>query len=153
MLADKDERARRLSKAIEDAGFPTRALAAEAKGVKESTLTSHANGTRPFDLEKGYEYARMFKVDPVWLLGLTDTRGKPVEALPNDEVLTIVLAAVLRYMPKTEISDSLARNVAQSLTELLRLVGTNPAILDKPQMIEGAAQLAMSRLPGQRPQA
>jgi hypothetical protein len=71
----------------------------------------------------------------------------------NDEALTAVLAAVLKYAPRMEGSDSLAQNVAQALTELLRLVGSDPAILANPGVLEGAARLAVSRFPEERPTA
>lgn len=77
MLADKYARADRLKAAIKAAGFTTLKQAAERHHFTESTLTHHANGTRAFDIETGYLYAKTFKVDPAWLLGISDANEVP----------------------------------------------------------------------------
>lgn len=62
--------AERLREARRKAGHESAARAAEAFGWGSSTLTSHENGTREYDVETAIKYARAFKVQPGWLLAL-----------------------------------------------------------------------------------
>lgn len=111
MLADKSERAERLRQAIANRGFKTLKAAADRHHFKESTLTSHANGTRSFDIETGYQYAKTFKVDPVWLLGL---RGEEsASALPSATDVAAMVDNAIDELP-TGASIGVLRNVVAS---------------------------------------
>ncbi|HVQ09551.1 MAG TPA: XRE family transcriptional regulator [Allosphingosinicella sp.] len=70
MASRKDIMAERLREARQDAGYGTVAAAAEAFGWSPATLTSHENGTRGFDVDAAIRYARAFRRQPGWLLGL-----------------------------------------------------------------------------------
>lgn len=117
MLADKDERARRLRKALDDAGFKTRKEAAERYHLAEATITSHANGTRAFDLDTGYMYAKKLKVDPLWLLGLRDEAAQP--KVPSEGDLAVMLNSALDELPPGSSLGELKKVVATSLRDQL----------------------------------
>lgn len=117
MLADKHARAERLAKAVRRAGYDTYRAAAERHHFKEPTLTSHANGTRSFDLETGYEYARAFKVDPAWLLGLRD--DEPKQPVPTESELNAMVDSALRELPVGASLGDLAKVVSSSLRDQL----------------------------------
>ena len=154
MLADREERAARLRKAIFDiAKHKSFKAACEGRSFKEAALTHHANNTRPFDLETGYQYAKAFKVDPAWLLGIVHEPGAPVEPDLSDEALTGLLAAALKMPAPADMSDRLAENVAQSLRGILRFVSTDPAMRSNPVMIEGAVRSAIAQALEERPPA
>lgn len=113
MLADKYERARRLKQAIADRGFKSLKEASVRHHYKESTLTSHTNGTRAFDIETGYDYAKAFKVDPIWLMGLNEEAGAPV-GIPADVVQRMVEGA-MRELPLGATVEDYLRNVPLAL--------------------------------------
>lgn len=60
----------RLRDARVNAGWRSAQSAAEAFGWTISTYRSHENGARGFDVQDAKRYARAFKVNPGWLLGL-----------------------------------------------------------------------------------
>lgn len=113
MLADKNERAARLRQAIKDRGFATFKEAAARHHYVEATLTSHANGTRGFDLETGYAYAKSFKVDPAWLLGLTTGRAKDV-SIPSSAIRGM-LEEAMRELPIGATVEDYLRSVPEGL--------------------------------------
>lgn len=104
------------------------------------TIKSYESEERTPSVGRLRDIARALGVTPGALL------DGPAPSV-NDAVLKAVLVAVLKFAPNVEGSDSLAQNVAQSLIELLRLVERDPAILDNPGVLEGAARLAASRSP------
>ncbi len=113
MLADKYERARRLKKAIFDRGYSTFREAAARHHYSEPTLTSHANGTRGFDLETGYAYAKAFKVDPVWLLGLRDEAKEQVTV--SAEAIREMMSSAMRELPLGATVEDYLRVVPEGL--------------------------------------
>ncbi|CDO34646.1 hypothetical protein SPHV1_1730003 [Novosphingobium sp. KN65.2] len=116
MLADKDERARRLRSVIAKTGMSITDVA-KRHNFKVPTLTSHANGTRVFDIETGYAYAKAFKVDPVWLMGL---RGDEPEALTLPaEDLREMIGAAMRELPIGATIEDYLRIVPEALRERL----------------------------------
>lgn len=62
----------RLQEARERAGFPTKGKAADRFGWKKSTYNAHENGQNRFDFEAARVYAEAFRVDPGWLLGMSE---------------------------------------------------------------------------------
>lgn len=70
MPSRKEIAANRLRKARSDAGYDSARAAAEAFGFTTSTLTSHENGTREFDVEAAIRYGKAFKVNAGSLLAL-----------------------------------------------------------------------------------
>lgn len=76
--------AERLRQARSDAGFPSAAAAANARGWTISTFTSHENGTRGFGVDEAKKYGRAFRVNPGWLLALDQIRASEVQLLDSD---------------------------------------------------------------------
>lgn len=70
MSSRKEIAASRLRQARSEAGYDSARAAAEAFGFTTSTLTSHENGTREFDVETAIRYGKAFKVNPGSLLAL-----------------------------------------------------------------------------------
>ncbi|MEG8021821.1 hypothetical protein [Sphingomonas aerolata] len=109
-MADrKDVMAERLREARVQAGYASAAAAAAAFGFGVSTLTSHENGTRGYDIDAAVRYGRAFKVNPGRLLGL-DTIDTPAFRMPREpaskmiEVIGAVEAGVWRE--RTEWPES-----------------------------------------------
>lgn len=128
MLADKYERARRLKQAIFARGFSTVREAAIRHHYAEPTLTSHANGTRGFDLETGYAYAKAFKVDPIWLLGL---RGEAKEQVTvSAEAIREMMTAAMRELPLGATVEDYLRVVPEGLRVRLEQYLTDGASQD-----------------------
>lgn len=117
MLADRQERASRLRQAIKDRGFSSLREAADRHHYTLSTLTHHTNGTRPFDLETGYAYAQAFKVDPVWLLGLSDDRASTPTI--DVEMIRGMMESSMRELPLAATVEDYLRVVPLGLRERL----------------------------------
>jgi phage repressor protein C with HTH and peptisase S24 domain len=67
-----DESNTRLREARVGAGFKSARAAATRFGWKPSTYASHENGQTPVPRKTALVYAKAFKVDPGWLLGVSD---------------------------------------------------------------------------------
>ncbi len=63
----------RLGEAREGAGFKTRAEASRRFKWTPSTYNAHENGQNAFDLAQARIYAEAFRVDPLWLMGLSES--------------------------------------------------------------------------------
>lgn len=107
---NKDMMAERLKEAREKAGFDTAAAAAQAFGWGESGYRHHEGGVRSFDIANAIKYAKAFKINPGWLLGL-DAIDAPAFRIPTSpatrmvEVIGAVEAGVWRERaewPKNE---------------------------------------------------
>lgn len=70
VLAVAEEKAERLRKARERAGYESAADAARRFGWRDSTYRHHENGTRSFGPDLAKKYGRAFKVKPGWLLAM-----------------------------------------------------------------------------------
>ena len=101
------ETARRLREAISDANMIPQELA-DRSGVSKSSISQYLNGShKPSNLSSG-RMANVLGVDPVWLMGLSDTKTKPTDTerlsaafdhfnethpnLPSYEEMSLVLA-------------------------------------------------------------
>lgn len=73
-----DQRAERLRKARERAGFESAAEAARRFGWGEAAYRHHENGTRSFGADAAKRYGRAFKVKAGWLLGIDGADDSPV---------------------------------------------------------------------------
>jgi len=71
----------RLKEARAKAGYLTAAAAASAFGWKEAGYRHHENAVRAFDVPTAVRYAKAYKVNPGWLLGL-DTIDAPAFRMP-----------------------------------------------------------------------
>lgn len=91
----------RLRDARRRAGYETAVAAAEAYGWKASGYRHHENGTRPFDVDAARRYARAFRVDPAWLLGLA-TLQAPAHIPQENEVEVIGSVAAGVWREETE---------------------------------------------------
>lgn len=76
--------AQRLRAARDEAGFPTAAAAAKARGWAVSTYTSHENATRSYGVDEAKKYARAFRVNPGWLLALDQIKAPEVSLVDSD---------------------------------------------------------------------
>lgn len=92
MTDRKDVMAERLREARVQAGYSSAAAAAAAFGFGVSTLTSHENGTRGFDIDAAVRYGKAFKVNPGKLLGLDtiDTPAFRVEREPASKIIEVI---------------------------------------------------------------
>lgn len=61
---------KRLGAARREAGYDVSA-ASEALGIPVSTIKAHEKGARTVRLELATKYARLYSVDPMWIMGLT----------------------------------------------------------------------------------
>jgi len=122
----------------------SRANMARALGLAAPRITEMFKGERDLSYDEAAALIDAFGVEEP----LPAAEGSAV----NDALLKPVLAAVLRYAPRAE-TDALADTLAQAVLELIAFVQSDPAMLAKPGMIEGAVRLAMSRPRGERPQA
>lgn len=97
------------------AGYES-AAAAEAYGWKIAAYRHHENGTRAFDIDAAKRYARAFKVDPAWLLGLaTASAPKHLQQQENEvEVIASVAAGVWREETEWEPERRFTIAVGQS---------------------------------------
>jgi transcriptional regulator with XRE-family HTH domain len=131
----------RLRRARLDAGFETSELAAARAGVKASTFRSHDNGTREFfDIETALRYARAFRVDPLWLMGLDDAAVSPVYDL-NAAALGQVLEALLQaYAPSKKLSPAELQALGEALKEALQEMMDDPQIGGSPDRAGFVAQ-------------
>lgn len=94
-MNDRDLMAARLREARKGAGFRSIQAAASAFGITNSTLTSHENGTRAFDMETAKRYARNFRVKLDWLLGLDAIKAPAVHEIgTTKKQLLMVTGAV-----------------------------------------------------------
>lgn len=59
--------------------------AARRLGMKASTYLAHENGQNEFDMDAAVKYARLFKVDPVWLLRGHQSRESLIRSFDPDE--------------------------------------------------------------------
>ncbi|MGW8135406.1 LexA family protein [Sphingomonas zeae] len=87
----RDERARRLTQARTEAGYPSAAAAAKARGWTVSTYNSHENGTRGFGADEAVIYGRAFRKNPGWLLALDMVQAPQVELVSSVSKQTEVL--------------------------------------------------------------
>lgn len=72
------DRAKRLKKARELAGYDTATDAAKAMGIAYSTYAGHENGSRKFDIDEAKRYARMFRVRWDWIMeGVANGKTQP----------------------------------------------------------------------------
>ena len=65
----------RLKNAREAAGFKSAASAARRLGTPEATYRAHENGQNSFSIDDAMRYARVFKVNPSWLVFGTDPQN------------------------------------------------------------------------------
>lgn len=73
-----DQRAERLRKARERAGFESAAEATRRFGWSEPAYRHHENGTRSYGPDAAKKYGRAFKVKAGWLLGIDGIDDSPV---------------------------------------------------------------------------
>lgn len=123
----------------------SRANMARALGLAAPRITEMFKGERDLSYDEAVALIDAFGIDDAPQPAAT---GDAV----SDALLKPVLAAVLRYAPRAE-TDALAETLAQAVLELIAFVQSDPAMLARPGMIEGAVRLAMSRSRDQRPQA
>lgn len=71
------------------AGYESAQAAAEAFGWKAAAYRHHENGTRAYDPDSARRYARAFKVDPAWLLGLATT-NPPAHVRQGEELVEVI---------------------------------------------------------------
>lgn len=71
--------AERLRLARINAGYDSARKAAEAFGFSTSTLTSHENNTREYDIAAALRYAKAFKVNAGHLLALDEIETRPTK--------------------------------------------------------------------------
>lgn len=147
MLADRKARANRLARAIRDAGFATFKLASERHRFKESTLTSHANGTRAFDIETASLYAAAFGADLPWLMGLDEAHAP---ALPSAAELESMVALALHELGPGASPAATQRTVASSLHEQLTRYRAAGGAQPAPAPATAPGKAARSRPPTRR---
>lgn len=136
------------------ARYGTVAEAALAFGFKKPTLTSHENGTRPFDDEDAIRYGKAFKVTPAWLLCLDNDRSRAeVADAVNAEMLGPILRVALRRAPKGGWKETDASLLATGVEDALRLLSNLPAKQASGDALEVAGQAAFAQLFEKRPQA
>lgn len=85
-MTDKAERLRR---AREEAGFETAKEAAERFGWVIPTYFGHENGSRGFRAETAGAYARAFRVRPEWLLYGSDAGAAPIAIQSTSDLVPI----------------------------------------------------------------
>jgi len=92
MTDRKEVMAERLREARIKAGYASAGAAAAAFGFGGSTLTSHENGTRTFDVETAVRYGKAFKINPGLLLGLDaiDVPAFRIDRAPPSKKITII---------------------------------------------------------------
>lgn len=132
------------------ARYDTVSEAALAFGFKKPTLTSHENGTRPFDDEDALRYARAFKVAPTWLLGLDNERSAETGYSVNGETLAAILRVWLRNAPKGGWKESDASLLAKGVEDALHLLATLSAKQASGDALEVAGQAAFAQLSDRR---
>lgn len=105
---EAEMKAERLKSARKQAGFKTAGGAAEAFGWNPSAYRHHENGTRDYDVAAAKKYARAFRVEAGYLLGLDVSAGENAgsTAWVNEvEVIGVVQAGIWREqseLPKAE---------------------------------------------------
>ena len=122
----------------------SRANMARALGLAAPRITEMFKGERDLSYDEAATLIEAFGIDAPQPAAAADA--------VSDALLKPVFAAVLRYAPRAE-TDALAETLAQAVLELIAFVQSDPAMLARPGMIEGAVRLAMSRSRDQRPQA
>lgn len=111
--------ATRLRQARIDAGFESVEAACRRFGWKSPGVRHHDNGTRPyFDIEHVLEYAKAYRVDPCFLLGLEDNRAtQPV--LSAGDLSAIVETLVRVLSPGRRFEPSLVQALGAALAHVL----------------------------------
>lgn len=100
----------RLREARQAAGFESASDAAREFGWQTSTYIHHENGTRAFPVEVAKRYARAFRVNAAWLLGLEGSgrRGAAVVDFSTDNIVEVtgsVAAGVWRESNEWPLPD------------------------------------------------
>lgn len=101
----------RLQKARLDAGFASRGAACRRFGWKASTYNAHENGQNRFDFATARAYAEAFRVDPVWLMGMSESQEAKTVAQAAEG------AAPQKYSIKPD-PDIWAASIEAALAEL-----------------------------------
>lgn len=85
----------RLRQARKDAKFPSARNAAKRFGWNPSTYASHENGQTPPPKRAAQKYGAAFKVNPAWLLMLSDDK-RPDQ---TDQIVKLVSAIPPEHRP------------------------------------------------------
>lgn len=126
-----EERATRLRQARMKAGYTSAQSAAEAFGWGVSGYRHHENGTREFDLETAQRYARAFRADALWLLGMTSTAAPDIPPTRSsdvgDTVGIVQLDLSLSMGPGALIEDFVESEVVSFDASVLRRITRTPS--------------------------
>lgn len=137
----KDILAERLRAARERAGYSSAEEAAETFEWKASGYRHHENGTRGFGIPEALKYARAFRSNPLWLLGLEKYGGGEAEAapqeppqpfLPSTEQLSRLLAFAMHVAPDDHDRLEEIEVVAGGVGIGIRKLAKRPDLADDP---------------------
>lgn len=103
-MADKFEKARRLEQA-RNAKYKSKADAARALAMSESTYRAHENGQNEFHLEEAKVYGKKFGVNPLWLIAEIEVASPDGEELmlPSSVTREPANATVLGLVPRSPV--------------------------------------------------